>query len=123
MIPLIFIVQVVDFERDINLVKTGQARPEDLTYKKVVGLDEGLEPVKKPDILARKAKEESTGGTGSEGSPTEGDSDDSGTNEESSDDGDGEKSKFVNSSRGKETLEEKKVRFLRGWTEKLALKL
>uniref|UniRef100_A0A0A9X1B2 Serine/threonine-protein kinase RIO1 n=2 Tax=Lygus hesperus TaxID=30085 RepID=A0A0A9X1B2_LYGHE len=92
--------QVVDFERDINLVKTGKAQKDDLTYKKVVGLDGGLEPATQPELL--KKEEESTGGTGSEGSSSEEEGD--------SDEEDGN-SKFVNSGRNREeTLEEKKMR-------------
>lgn len=90
--------EVVDFERDINLAKSGAVN--DLVYKTLVGLKSDLSgTVQKPEILENKDDET--------------DSSNSSSDEESSDDcsNDDEKSKFVDSSRPKhETLEEKKAR-------------
>lgn len=88
--------EVVDFERDINLAKSGEGN--DLVYKTLVGLKADLSgTVQKPEILDSKDEEDS-------GSDSESNSD------EDSEDSD-EKSKFVDSSRPKhETIDEKKAR-------------
>lgn len=82
--------EVVDFERDINLAKSGMAN--DLVYKTLVGLKADLSgTAEKPEILENVDEESSDSDDGS------GDSE--------------EKSKFVDSCRPKhETLEEKKAR-------------
>lgn len=84
----------MDFERDINLAKSGAAN--DLVYKTLIGLKSDLSgTVQKPEILETKDEKS--------------DSCSSSSDEDSSNDDD--KSKFVDSSRPKhETLEEKKAR-------------
>ncbi|XP_034942644.1 serine/threonine-protein kinase RIO1 [Chelonus insularis] len=83
--------QVVDVERDIDLVKAGN----DLIYKTLVGLRADLKPAQTPEILDNK----------SDG--LKDDKEEESTEDESSD----EESKFVNSVRPKnETPEDKKAR-------------
>lgn len=86
--------EVVDFERDINLAKSGA---QDLVYKTLVGLKSDLSgTVQKPEILEGKEESDATE-SDSNSSDEHGDAD--------------EKSKFIDSSRPKhETLEEKKAR-------------
>lgn len=88
--------EVVDFERDINLVKSGEVN--DLVYKTLVGLKSDLSgTVQKPEILENKEEE-----SGSESNTSDSDEDSEGSEEQS---------KFVDASRPKhETLEEKKAR-------------
>ncbi|XP_012273514.1 serine/threonine-protein kinase RIO1 [Orussus abietinus] len=100
--------QVVDFERDIRLAKTGK---ESLIYKTLVGLKNDLStPNLSPEILANKdAKSEEE--TGEENSSDVSDSDDSEDDEEEEVREGLNKSKFVNSARPKdETTESKKAR-------------
>ncbi|XP_026683769.1 serine/threonine-protein kinase RIO1-like [Diaphorina citri] len=89
---------VVDFERDINLIKSGQGSSNTLIYQNIVGLNADLSgPKLIPELLAQDKDDEETGES------SEGDSD-SGSEEERG-------SKFVNSARPRdETAESKKVR-------------
>lgn len=88
--------QVVDFERDISLVKSGQSR-EDLIYQKIVGLKEDLSGPQNTPALLENKDGESTNDT---------------SEEEEDIDTDEEKSKFANSARPKnEDAESKRVRF------------
>lgn len=88
--------EVVDFERDINLAKSGEVN--DLVYKTLVGLKSDLSgTIQKPELLDNNDK-------------NSGSSDDESNSEEDSETSDG-KSKFIDSSRPKhETLDEKKAR-------------
>lgn len=83
---------MVDFERDINLIKAGHA----LIYQNIVGLKSDLSgPKLLPELLAQDSEEDSSEEGGSSGS-------------EEGEDGGG--SKFVNSARPRnETAEDKKV--------------
>nr|CAH7760879.1 unnamed protein product [Callosobruchus chinensis] len=88
--------EVVDFERDINQVKSGSEN--DLVYKTLVGLKSDLSTVQKPELLSDKE--------------VSSDETDSGSESGSSDSSDGEgQSNFTDSSRPRhETAEEKKAR-------------
>lgn len=90
--------EVLDFERDINLVKSGEI--DDLVYKTLVGLKADLSgTTEKPEILQKNKVNESC----SESSDSESDT----SNTEDCK----QPQKFVNSSRPKhESLEEKKAR-------------
>ncbi|XP_008468429.1 serine/threonine-protein kinase RIO1-like [Diaphorina citri] len=90
--------EVVDFERDINLIKSGQGSSNTLIYQNIVGLNADLSgPKLIPELLAQDKDDEETGES------SEGDSD-SGSEEERG-------SKFVNSARPRdETAESKKLR-------------
>ncbi|XP_065223898.1 serine/threonine-protein kinase RIO1 [Planococcus citri] len=87
--------EVVDFERDINLVKSGNT--DNLIYQKIVGLKEDLSgPLNIPTLLNNQSDESS---------------DSSSDDESDSKENEPEGSKFINSSRPKnETAEEKKLR-------------
>ncbi len=93
--------QVVDFERDVNLVKFGNL-DQNLIYQKIVGLKEDLSgPRDKPALL-------------DSNSDTEDETESSNDSE-----AEGKPKKFVNSSRPKEeTAEEKKVNFSVMYLEK-----
>ena len=86
--------QVIDFERDINLIKSGGAE-ENLIYQKLVGLKDDLSgPQDKPSILNSSDE-----------------SDESETESESESSDENKPSKFINSARPKgETTEDKKVK-------------
>lgn len=88
--------EVIDFERDINLAKSGKGN--DLVYKTLVGLKSDLSgTVQTPEILESEDKKHSS-------------CDSESNSDEDSEDSD-EQSKFVDSSRPKhETLDEKKAR-------------
>lgn len=91
--------QVIDFERDINLVRSGEAGEDDLTYKKVVGLSNNLEPVKVREVES------------SEASQSEREETSSSTNSESEDEEVENSKETTAASRQKnETTEEKKAR-------------
>jgi RIO kinase 1 len=103
---------VIDFERDINLVKAGEVGKDDLVYKTLVGLDDELQPARGPALLlprdvTKSARVGSSSGEGSELSEGEGESG------EDSDDEDSEsRSKFINSARPRqESPDSKKVRY------------
>lgn len=87
-----------DFERDINLVKSGNAT-ENLIYQKIVGLKEDLSgPQETPTLLDASSSES-------------GDSSDSNSDNESEDEN--QPTKFVNSARPKgETTDDKRVLFV-----------
>ncbi|XP_073996889.1 RIO kinase 1 [Rhodnius prolixus] len=91
--------QVIDFERDINLVRSGEAGEDDLTYKRVVGLSNNLEPVRVAEVESGEA------------SPSEREETSSSTNTDSEGD-EAENSKETTAAgRPKnETAEEKKAR-------------
>lgn len=84
--------QVVDFERDINLIKSGSTN-DNLIYHKMVGFKEDLSGTQnKPSLLESESEK-------SEASEIDSNTDDEETG-----------SKFVNSARPKnETTEDKKV--------------
>lgn len=90
--------EVVDFERDIQQVKSGET--QDLVYKTIVGLKADLSgAAQKPDILEGKHENDTTESSSSSSSDDEKSSDED------------EESKFKDTSRPKhETLEEKKAR-------------
>uniref|UniRef100_A0A8D8XA43 Serine/threonine-protein kinase RIO1 n=1 Tax=Cacopsylla melanoneura TaxID=428564 RepID=A0A8D8XA43_9HEMI len=95
--------EVIDFERDINLIKSGHAPSNTLIYQNIVGLKADLSgPKLMPELLDQpkdkgsEEEEEESSGEESEGS---------------SEEGENGVSKFVNSSRPKgETAEMKKLR-------------
>ena len=94
--------QVIDFERDINLVKSGEAGRDDLVYKTLVGLNDELRPAKGPAILGELLSSDE------ESELDEGGGDDTGL--ESDDEDSESRTKFIHSARPKEeTPESKKV--------------
>ncbi|XP_024080310.1 serine/threonine-protein kinase RIO1 isoform X2 [Cimex lectularius] len=50
--------EVLNFERDINAIRSGQDDPDRITYKKVVGLSEDLTPAQDEDSSSDETEEE-----------------------------------------------------------------
>lgn len=114
MLRRFFFSQVIDFERDINLAKSGK---EDLIYKTLIGLKKDLsKPTEVPEILAAKQRDDDDNDTGKESDDREDSEDDS---EEEEDENKEEKTedentdKLLNTVRQKdESLETKKAGYL-----------
>ncbi|KAK9503005.1 hypothetical protein O3M35_011670 [Rhynocoris fuscipes] len=98
--------EVIDFERDIDLVRSGDVGEDDLTYKSVVGLDKNLEPVR----VGAAEEEEEENAQDEEGSQSEREETSSGTSGTEDDDADDSKDATSSARPKNETAEEKKAR-------------
>ncbi|CAH1398002.1 unnamed protein product [Nezara viridula] len=93
--------EVVDFERDISLVKTGLLDVKELPYTKIVGL---------PDVIGNTKQEDKNYESSDDGSVSGSEDEKNNDSGEESEDGES-KSKFINSARPRdESPESKKAR-------------